>query len=156
MRINSSSMNLDRASWSLTMNIDFSIDFQSILLHTPFAGFVEFRRGHHSAPGFLPVPSVPFYLQRNVFIQSVSTESDRTTIVNTYSSTQESRQTPILQDFHICRIHHKEENHILSGKSYTLADLSRHICLKLLSEKELRSWHVQRKAPSTALSKLMS
>lgn len=50
-----------------------------------------------------------------------------------------SRRTPILQDFHICHIHPKEENHILSGKSDTLADLFRHICLKLLSEMELRS-----------------
>lgn len=46
---------------------------------------------------------------------------------------QEGRQTHISQDFHICQIHANKENHILSGKSDPLA------CLKLLTEKELRS-----------------
>lgn len=52
---------------------------------------------------------------------------------------QEGRQTHISQDFHICQIHAKKENHILSGKSDPPANLFRHICLKLLTKKELRS-----------------
>ena len=56
-----------------------------------------------------------------------------------FSLTQEGTQTPISQHFHICHIHLKGDNHILSGTSDTLADLFRHICLKLLSEKDVRN-----------------
>lgn len=151
-------------SWSKTI----SIDLQSILLQMPFANFLGFRRGHHNPPVFLPAPSIPVYLQSNAFTQSVFSESDRAAIVEgqrfrrervseeSFSMTREGRQTHNLKDFHICLIHPKGENHILSGKSDTLANLLWHLCLKPPSEKELRNWHVQRKAPSIALLKLMS
>lgn len=64
---------------------------------------------------------------------------NRSTLNSFTFMTQECRQTPILQVLHICHIHPKEENHILSGKSDTLADLFSHICLKVRNEKELRS-----------------